>query len=96
MEYSVENNTFGIIFQLQEVVKLKIRKYAYLRIFSLTTSRSQKFILKQIWNENVPITILIFFLEQFGQYFKKSKNGFPIVFSNLARKGPGFIFMLEC
>ena len=28
-----------------------------------------------------------FFLERFGQYLKKSKNGFPIVFSNLAREG---------
>ena len=28
-----------------------------------------------------------FFLERFGQYLKKSKKGFPIVFSNLARKG---------
>ena len=34
----------------------------------------------------------IFFLERFGQYLKKSKNGFPIVFSNLARKGSGFFF----
>ena len=32
------------------------------------------------------------FLERFGQYFKKSKNGFPIVFSNLARKGSGVHF----
>ena len=31
------------------------------------------------------ITVLNFFLERFGQYLKKSKNGFPIVFSNLAR-----------
>ena len=26
------------------------------------------------------ITVLNFFLERFGQYLKKSKNGFPIVF----------------
>ena len=38
------------------------------------------------------ITILNFFLERFGQYLKKSKNGFPIVFSNLARKGSGVFF----
>ena len=30
----------------REVVKLKVRKYAYLRIFSLTTSLSRKLILK--------------------------------------------------
>ena len=34
-------------------------------------------------------TILIF-LECFGLYLTKSKNGFPIVISNLARKGSGF------
>ena len=28
-----------------------------------------------------------FFVERLGLYFTKSKNGFPIVFSNLARKG---------
>ena len=37
------------------------------------------------------ITILII-LKRFGQYFQKSTNGFPIVFSNLARKGSGFFF----
>ena len=38
------------------------------------------------------VSILNFFLERFGLYLKKSKNKFPIVFSNLARKGPGFFF----
>ena len=33
------------------------------------------------------IFLFYFFFERFGQYLKKSKNGFPIVFSNLARKG---------
>ena len=33
------------------------------------------------------ITILNFFLEHFGLYLTKSKNGFPIVFSNLVQKG---------
>ena len=37
---------FGINFGRREVVKLKIYKYAYLRILSLTTSRSQKLIPK--------------------------------------------------
>ena len=33
------------------------------------------------------ITFLNFFVERFGLHLTKSKNGFPIVFSNLARKG---------
>ena len=36
------------------------------------------------------ITIQNFFLDQ---YFKKSKNEFPIVFSNLARPMVGFFFI---
>ena len=39
-------SAFKINFQFREVVKLEIHKYAYLRIFSLTTSRSRKLILK--------------------------------------------------
>ena len=35
-----------------------------------------------------------FFLERFGLYLTKSKNGFPIVFSNLARKGSRGFFEL--
>jgi hypothetical protein len=52
---------------------------------------------KQIWNENVHISILKIFLERFGQYLKKSKNGFPIVFSkcDLARGGGGAKFVTE-
>ena len=38
------------------------------------------------------ITILKKKLERFGLYLTKSKNGFPIKFSNLARKGLGFFF----
>ena len=34
------------------------------------------------------------FLERFGSYLTKSKNGFPIAFSNLAQKGSGFFFKL--
>ena len=37
---------FRINFGLWEVVKRKIHKYAYLRIFCLTTSQSPKLILK--------------------------------------------------
>ena len=29
---------------------------------------------KQIWNENIHISIVNFFLKSFGQYFKKSKK----------------------
>ena len=36
------------------------------------------------------ITILKKKLERFGLYLAKSKNGFPIVFSSLARKVLGF------
>ena len=37
---------FEINFQLWEVVKQKISKYTYLRIFCFTTSQGQKLILK--------------------------------------------------
>ena len=43
---------------------------------------------KQIWNESVHIFILIFF-GAFGSEFKKSKNGFPIVFSKCDFAGGG-------
>ena len=33
---------------------------------------------------------LYYFLERLGLYLTESKNGFPIVFSNIARKGSGF------
>ena len=33
-------------------------------------------------------------LERFGLYLTKSKNGFPIVFSNLVRKGSEFFLKL--
>ena len=56
------------------MVKLKIRKYVYLRIFSLTTSQSQKFILKT----DLKWECLYYYykkkLERFGQYLKKVKN----------------------
>ena len=38
------------------------------------------------------ITILNFFVERFGLYLTKSKNGLPNVFSNLARKGSRVFF----
>ena len=56
--------------------------------------------------ENTQIRVFVYFwfdhfpkskknVERFGQYLKKYKNGFPIEISNFARKGLGFIFMLE-
>ena len=45
-EHSHLKSAFGTNFRLRKLVKLKIRKYVYLRIVSLTTSRSQKLILK--------------------------------------------------
>ena len=48
---------------------------------------------KQIWKENANISILNFFLKSFGQYLKKSKNGFPIVFSKSDLNGVGSIFL---
>ena len=44
--HSLFKSAFNINFQPWEVVKRKIHKNAYLRIFSLTTSRSQKLIPK--------------------------------------------------
>ena len=59
----------------------EIRKYTYLHVFwfghfprSGIESGSSLLIKCYI------ITVLIFFFQRFGQYLKKSKNGFPIVF----------------
>ena len=38
------------------------------------------------------ITVVNFFFERFDLYLTKSKNEFPTVFSNIARKGSGFLF----
>ena len=79
-----------INFWLREVVKLKIHVFAYTCIFSLTTSWSRKLIFKA--DENGHISILNFFLERFGQYLKKSKNGLSIVFSKSDSTWVGFYF----
>ena len=42
---------------------------------------------KSIFLTKYFIFTILFFLEHFGYYLTKSKNGFPIAFSNLARKG---------
>ena len=49
----------------------------------------------QFWNQfsnKVLYYSSIFFLEAFRAVFKKGKNGFSIVFLNLARKGSGVYF----
>ena len=58
-------------------------KYANTRIcvFSVwPLSEVQNWFRKQIWNKNIHISSLNFFLKSFDHYFKKSKNGFSIVF----------------
>ena len=70
-----------INFWLRKVVKLKIHVYANTCIFSLTTSQNQKLIFKAHLKWECPYFYSKFFLERFGKYSKKSKNGFPIVFS---------------
>ena len=47
---------------------------------------------KQIWNENVHISIVNFFVKSFGQYLNKSKYGFSIVFSKIDSAWVGFYF----
>ena len=57
---------------------LKIHIYAYISIFSLTTSKIDS---ESRFEMRMSIfQYKIFFSKSFGQYFKKSKNGFPIVF----------------
>ena len=56
----------------------RIRVYVY---FQFTTSQSQKMIFKADLKWECPYFNSKFFLERFGQYLKKSKNGFLIVFS---------------
>ena len=79
--------SFQICFRNQfltsEVVKLKIRKYAYLCIFRLTTSRSPKLIPKADLKCECPY---FYSKKNSGEFRsiskkKKSKNGFSIGFS---------------
>ena len=57
----------------------------------------ENWFLKQIWNENVHISILNFYFGAFWSVFKKSKYGFLIVFSkcDLAGEGGGATFVTE-
>ena len=61
-------------------------KYAntYLRIFSLTTSRSPKLILKAVLKWEGPFSYCKFFFGAFWLTTKKLKIGFTIVFSKCA------------
>ena len=93
--HSFFKSAFGINFWLWEVVKRKIHKYTYLRIFSLTISQSRKLIPKADLKWECPYFYSRFyFFKSFGQYFKKSNNGFPIVFSKSDLTGVGYIFWL--
>ena len=70
-------------------------KYANTRIcvFSIwPLPEVENWFRKPIWNENVHISILIFFLKSFSQYFKKSENGFLIEFSKSDSTWVGFYF----
>ena len=73
---------------------LIIHKYMYLCIFSLTTYRSPKLIPKADLKRECPYLHSIF-LKRFGQYFKKSKNGFFIVFSKSELTSVGYIFFTK-
>ena len=91
MDILILNLFLGLIFDFG---KWSNWKYTSKRIgvFSVLPLPEVKNLFRtQIWNENVYMTILIFF-ERFAQYFKKSKNVFPIVVSNLERKGSGVYF----
>ena len=59
--------------------------------FTLCVFRLRHFPRSKIESESICLKkyyiITIFLIECFGLYLTKSKNGFPIVLSNLARKG---------
>ena len=85
-------SSFKIKFRHREVVKLKIRKYAYLHIFRLPTSWSQKFILKIDLKWEGPYFYSKFFVGEFQSILKSSKIGFHIVFSKNDLTAVGYIF----
>ena len=74
------------------MVKLKIRKYVF-AYFQFDHFPKSKIDFESSFEMRRSIFIL--FLERFDQQQKKLKIGFPIVFSNLARKGLGGFFMPE-
>ena len=64
-----------------KVLVFRLGHFARLKIEYLST-----FLIKY-YTKNILI-----FLECFGLFLAKSKNGIPIALSNLARKGSGFFF----
>ena len=58
-------------------------KYANTRICVISVwplPKVQNWFPKQIWNENVHISVLNFLFKSFSEYLKKEKNVYPIVF----------------
>ena len=85
--------SFKICFQNQffDFRKWSNWKYTYTRIHVFSVwplPEVENWFLKQIWNENIHISILNFFLERFGHYLKKSKMDFPFYFKNVILKWP--------
>ena len=94
MDILISNLFLKSIFNFGKWTNVYEYTYSHIHVFSVWPLPEVKnWILKQIWHENVHISIQNFFLKRIGQYLKKSKNGFPIVFSkcDLAEGGHFFI-----
>ena len=74
---SAFKNDFGP----QEVLELKMLSRRRLDIFSSSILEVQN----HFWEQVIYKYCSKFYLEHFNRYLRKSKNGFPFVFSNLAR-----------
>ena len=95
--YSHFKSALKINFWLREVVKQKIHVYANTCIFSLTTSRSRKLILKaDLKWECAYFYSKFFFWIVSVSILKSQKMDFPLYFQILRGRVPGFIFMREC
>ena len=82
-------SAFGINFGLWEVVKWKIRKCMYLRIFRLTTSQSQQLIQKADLKWECPyIHSKFVFLRVSANIKKCQKNDFPLYFKIVILRWP--------
>ena len=68
MDILISNLLSESILDFGEMVKQKIRKYAYLRIFRLATSQRPKLILKADLKGECPYFYSKIFLKCFGQY----------------------------
>ena len=80
---------FFIKYYVFTILNNKWAYNAYLHIFSLNTSQSRKLIPKADLKWECPYYYSKKKLERFGQYLKKPKNGFPIVFSKCDLAGGG-------